>query len=1009
MLAMDIRSTSLFRKLEASPSRPLSPDNVERLCAEAADHMRQMPAFHRQFTLHDSKHLLNVTELMGRILGPDHPLNALEIALLILAAHFHDCGMVPDEPELKASRQSTEFKLHRELWASDHANVGEIEQQLAATHDDDERRELASKLAELEAAMWSDFLRIHHGEASARLLRSRYGQDKRLEADNVPVVDLLATLCESHVHDPAALEALPVDKRIGTHQVNVRFLAVALRLADILDFDRERTPDALYKTIHFTNDVSLLEWEKHRGVVGWQIGPDLVRFDMEFDHPVYERTARQFLDYIDIELGAAFQIVKNFPSRFAHYTLPLPLRVDRTRIGPRNQAYVYHDLEFSLSRDEIVKLLMTENLYGSASLCVRELLQNSLDALRYRHALIKADGLEWRDGRVEFEHTVDDRGVETLSCVDNGVGMDESVIVGFLTRVGRSFYRSPYFEQERARFRQKGVDFDPCSRFGIGFMSCFMLGDRIRIETRRHYGGGRAHGKPWVVEINGLGSIVTLRPGPATQNVGTRVTVTCRPPTDEELAALEQGPASSGDTAEAGAPRDRVALVETLRDYARAVEYPVQARRRAPGRDDSERFGERPLHPSTYLERLGLRDLVRFERDVRDYDDSGNLSGYVAQSFLRDPRGAPGLANAEATWMTQERYGQEWKPLTTSEGHRVEAARLRLASGTAAPPGKFAAEAVICADGIAVHHGSGQGGTAPPGVPRVERAFVIDTRGRAKPPLTPARTVQGTSPGYQALWNAIYKADVDIWTDLALMLPDGLEHDIWWKLAELYNAPLHGLPMDVAWNKVGVREHNTRRTIALADVGVAYRDEGNVPPFASFVTEGGIQIDGRDDGRLLAFSELGLDSASRLCLRVARDHASSEYDRYPIYSASAVKFSRDLAGALYAAMGTRSVRLLLNAHHPLSLHCAALAYRNPAKRFVASLLSADPTNPTRDNYRLRDLKTAGSLYRQIDWKALDPGLRPPYRVISGASGWVDITEAQIIEWAALQIADDPFS
>ncbi len=1005
---MDIRSTSLFKKLQESGSRPLSPDNVAALCEEAARHMSHMPAFHPQFTLHDSKHLLNVTALMNTILPPAHPLNALEIALLILAAHFHDCGMVPDEPELVASRQSPELKLHRQLWTIEHPNVGEIEHQLAATHDDEERRGLILKLADLEAAMWSDFLRIHHGEAGGRFVRNRYGLDKRLEADGVSVVDLLVTLCQSHVNDPAALESLPVDDRIGTHQVNTRFLALVLRLADILDFDRERTPDALYKTIHFTSDVSIGEWEKHRGVKGWQIGPDLIRFTMQFDHPVYERTARQFLDYIDIELEAAFQIVKNFPGEFAHYTLPLPLRVDRSRVGPRNRAYVYHDLEFSLSRDEIVKLLMTENLYGSPSLCVRELLQNSLDALRYRHALIRADGLEWRDGRVEFEHAVDDRGIETLSCTDNGVGMDEAVIVGFLTRVGRSFYRSPYFEQERARFRQKGVDFDPCSQFGIGFMSCFMLGDRIRIETRRHYGGGRAHGKPWVVEINGLGSIVTLRPGPDTQSVGTKVTITCRPPTDEELTAAEPGPASSDDPAGTGAPPDRVALVETLRKYARAVEYPVHARRRAPGHDDSGQFGQRSLHPATYLDTLGLRDLVRFERDVRNYDDSGNLSGYVAQSFLRDARGAPGLANAEAAWMGSEGYGREWQPLTTFEGPRFDSARLRLYSGAAGPRGKFSCEAVICADGIAVHQGSDPGGTTRPGAVRVERAFVIDTRGRGKPPLTPARTVQATAPGYRVIWDAIFKADIDIWTELASMLPDRLEHDVWWKLAELYDAPLIALPTDVVWDKVGVRESGSRRTVALADVGVAYYD-AKMPGFVSFVTQDGTQIDGRDDYRLLAFSELGLDAKSRLCLRVAREHASANFDRYFASGASSVTFSIELAGALVCAMGAHGRRLLLNACHPLSIHCRAVAYRNPVRQFLSSLLSGNPTSPTPDNYRLKYLKTAGSLYRQTDWKTLDPALRPPYRVFADGVGWIDITEAEILEWATLEIASDEFS
>ena len=96
----------------------------------------------------------------------------------------------------------------------------------------------------------------------------------------------------------------------------------------------------------------------------------------------------------------------------------------------------------------------------------------------------------------KLSHFLDENGFEIIQCKDNGVGMDLNIVTRFLTKAGRSYYRSPEFERERAFFREKGVDFDPCSQFGIGFMSCFMLGDRINISTRRDYGSGRKWGDP---------------------------------------------------------------------------------------------------------------------------------------------------------------------------------------------------------------------------------------------------------------------------------------------------------------------------------------------------------------------------------------------------------------------------------------------------------------------------------------------------------------------------------
>jgi hypothetical protein len=46
-----------------------------------------------------------------------------------------------------------------------------------------------------------------------------------------------------------------------------------------------------------------------------------------------------------------------------------------------NRAYTYHDWSFRLDQEEIIGLLMGETLYGDPNLCIRELLQNSLDAL----------------------------------------------------------------------------------------------------------------------------------------------------------------------------------------------------------------------------------------------------------------------------------------------------------------------------------------------------------------------------------------------------------------------------------------------------------------------------------------------------------------------------------------------------------------------------------------------------------------------------------------------------
>jgi hypothetical protein len=994
----DVRETILFRRLKKKCryARALvSCDNIDVLCREASDRMKQVIAFHPQFTLHDAAHLLRVTELMGLVLGDTlSELNAIEITLLILAAHFHDQGMVPEAADRSEIEASRDFAIHRELWAIEHPNLREIDEQLGAGALDNNLREVMElKKAELLHARWSDFLRKTHGERSAELVIKLFGKDKRLEIMGVSLADVLAKMCASHVQDPHYLIQLPLDKLIGTHPVNLQYLALVLRLADVLDFDRERTPDALYRTIHFTSDVSIREWEKHRGVQGWKVDSSTVRFDMEFEHPIYERSARQFLDYIDEELGAAHDIVNKFPAKFSRYKLDLSLHVDRSDVGPKRDAYVYHDLEFSLSRDEIVKLLMTDKLYGTPSLCVRELLQNSLDALRYRRALFQSGDLEWKQGRVEFEHGVDEHGREFLRCTDDGAGMDEQVIVGFLTKVGRSYYRSPWFEQERIRFRQKGVDFDPCSQFGIGFMSCFMLGDRICIKTRRDYGPGYPYGTPWIVEINGLSSILTLRRGEELQPIGTTVRIACR--RKPEMLTSEQ---------------DQIKLVETVKDYARAVEFPVEARCTVSEISGSVRIEDKSHRPLTFLETVGVKQLLRITQDISDLDKSGYITGAVTASFLADEEGRPVLENKEATWevlstSTGQNFAQPLRSLPADTNLDLPNLRLRLRSGESHSLKDAKSNMIFCADGIRVKFDS----RAPSRAGRMPECCLIDTRGKMKPQLTPAREAVRKSLAVKSLFQLHKRAKGMIWAQLAAYLPEKLAHEIWWKLADIHSAPIYAIPSGVIWDRLGVPVGNTRKYLRFPEIRVATFEVTTLEvttdlhrSLRRLVTGDGDEVQYGRVPLVLRFSELHMDGTGRLRLDVLPPASPLEPPFNPDVGlfTHIIPFRDELKEALCVRWG----RTLVNEDHPLVAE--RIRGSDNVRKFLTSMFYSDPFTPVSElkDYELRERRNAGVIYASVSWEKLGARSRPPYKMYSALHGWSELTDDDLRSWSQTPVA-----
>jgi molecular chaperone HtpG len=117
-------------------------------------------------------------------------------------------------------------------------------------------------------------------------------------------------------------------------------------------------------------------------------------------------------------------------------------------------------------RGRLLDLLVGHTIYNDATVAVRELLQNAIDAVRYQHYLEEKEYANTGRpaspmGKVIIKW---DPAERLLIVEDNGIGMDRAVITSHLMKVGASFYNTPQFQQEYK-------DYSPISRFGIGILS----------------------------------------------------------------------------------------------------------------------------------------------------------------------------------------------------------------------------------------------------------------------------------------------------------------------------------------------------------------------------------------------------------------------------------------------------------------------------------------------------------------------------------------------------------
>ena len=511
------------------------------------------------FTMHDRGHAMKVAHLMWHILDEQRRdrLTPPEIALLVAAAFIHDLGMFLSNEERDA-RLDPESDLWTVLEIDEQVRT-RIEQLRSKLKDEEvpaRTDRIARQLVQAEEALLCQDTRDRHA------LRERYEQIldglKTLHAKDqtrIPDIDAclayegdsfrdqLIDVCVSHGEDADALLArdaqnperprFPRDFPVGSTNTDLHLVAATLRLADILDFDRERTPPVIYHyflpgSLDPAEDRSTLEWEKHMAISKWEIGAEAIVFRGRCHNHIVHHAIVLFCDDICDEISATRSTFDSLPDATWPFVLPATVKADIHEVG-----YHYVPYKFELDDDRVHKLLMGGAIYSDARDAVRELIQNAVDACRLRDALTRLHQPELTlstDNRVFVDYTepTDDSPYPLLSVTDTGTGMDKFVLEQYFLKVGRSYYNSREFNKYRAELRQAGHDFAPVSEFGIGFLACFLLADKVLIETAM-WQPLRGDNRKRTLEIHGPTRLIRLEEcdnSGIDRFYGTRVTLT---------------------------------------------------------------------------------------------------------------------------------------------------------------------------------------------------------------------------------------------------------------------------------------------------------------------------------------------------------------------------------------------------------------------------------------------------------------------------------------------------
>ena len=417
---MDISETKIYKHLN-NKDNTFYCANIDNVAAYAQSFLSRIPAMFSNYTNHDIGHSARVADYMVDLLPrPLNKYNDTELVIMLCSAIFHDIGMVVSETE-----------------------------------------------GDLNPAKQDDIRKNHHIR-SEKFLNDHNKKNDCFNIDNegsVNFKNLVATIARSHGEDFSWIEKnLKQKECFGNDTVNPRFIACLLRLGDYLDFDSKRTPYHLFNFLNLST-ISSDEWKKHFSITNYnKIENQRIVFYGNCEEPDIFLGILHYFNLIEKEIKNAKSLLSNDDEK---YKLTIE---DKVLNQISHNSFDSVDLQFLMDYISISNLLMGENLYSDKKSALREIIQNSMDAVSLRKEIAEKNEIAYTP---EIKIVIEE---DKVSIQDNGIGMTLSDVKNYFLNIGHSFYRS-------ADFKDLSLTYKPISHYGIGFLSSFLLSDSISVKT----------------------------------------------------------------------------------------------------------------------------------------------------------------------------------------------------------------------------------------------------------------------------------------------------------------------------------------------------------------------------------------------------------------------------------------------------------------------------------------------------------------------------------------------
>lgn len=486
--------------------------------------LSSIPYNYTYYSKHDGTHSEKIITNIEMILGEERikQLSPTDTWIILNIAYLHDIGMI------------LPYSIVENKWCRDKDFECFFEEALEGEHGEDVQ-EAASYIKKIEEYIndkkWplnirryvtiinSTYFRRGHAELSNNYIQKNIddyveenlkGHIKENLLSNsiiqTRLYNLIGKIACLHTKDFSSVMKLEyITNGFKSDYIHPRFLAILLRVGDLLDIEENRFDYTRLSVGGKVPQLSKLHILKHQAINHLLISPKNIEISAKCNDDKVYRLCKGWFDWLKKEIHMWSINWNNIVPE--NFTGSAP-SVEKLNVSLDDSKDIeLTDLRMNFEREDAFKLLQGNNIYKNKLDFIRELVQNSIDAMKlqfwsdlnqgYLTPYLKVEDYKKENFNFKkvtpfnFKNEVfdiyninvnikyqDDKIVVIVE--DNGTGISIEDVKD-LSKVGRSWYND---KRKKNLIKLLPSWLKPTGAFGIGLQSCFRVTDEIEILTK---------------------------------------------------------------------------------------------------------------------------------------------------------------------------------------------------------------------------------------------------------------------------------------------------------------------------------------------------------------------------------------------------------------------------------------------------------------------------------------------------------------------------------------------